>query len=891
MLALVATVALAAAPAVSAPVPAPPAAAQATAPAARAALEDAARVALLDPSWLAQDPAMAAADDVSVVAHRLGRRVIARATPIIDGVPVEGADRVLFLAQDRITRARHLAPLAPHGSFDLDEARAIDAACGAVVGCLFTDTTVERLHGFGARVWLARNDGVHAAWKVRVPTLDLRDTRDVYVDAADGHVLLTRPAITFVDAPTAARVFHNDQPSSPDADLSSELEDAQLEELVPNDVGAHLQGFHFETFNCCKHFICNDGSADCLANLPADTLADTVATCAESDTPDANVSTVDLAVPSNILPVQLPGVGDTLFARVAFCAELPRVASRAAAGADPDGWFETPVDKDRSEDDLAGKASEEDAFAEIEVYHSTYVFFQHVRDVLEDDSFCLGPNSMQCDANGDSVVDANGLPVHPFHITTNVLFPQLNLADIGQQIFQGKGASAENPVVISDYQRIPNAAFVPALSGGPINIPPELQVLAALFNRPFDSNIYFQGFRDFAYDGDVVHHEFTHGVVHALNPNLAVNGVDEYGTHVEPGALNEGWADIMSSMFAGNSSVGEYASDQLAPAGETGLRDNNNDKKCPDDLIGEVHGDSEPWAGALWAVHDSLGGDAAKIKAFERAVLTAVAASGDNEDFAAASANLVDAVAAEPLLGQTVADFAQQQLDTRGLSACVRVWPLSTLNADGTDIDVNAKDQLFQPGKGDVGLANYAPALLQMKVQVPPKSGGFTLSWSEQAGGLGLGGGSPAPMSVLVHEITGSEDSHIQWSYEGNGGSQAVPHDENGDEIAFDATDAASQAAIGGADGNGVSAATFTQTLDSGCDARTFIVDIVAPDASAVLSNISVDNVATDLDCSPAETPPPPGADQPCGCRGTDAGSFGALGFALALLAFRKRRR
>src|SRR6185369_10193530 len=50
---------------------------------------------------------------------------------------------------------------------------------------------------------------------------------------------------------------------------------------------------------------------------------------------------------------------------------------------------------------------------------------------------------------------------------------------------------------------------------------------------------------------------------------------------------NEGWADYMSSSFIGNSAVGEYASDQLAPAGETGLRDNDNTKGCPTDIRSE----------------------------------------------------------------------------------------------------------------------------------------------------------------------------------------------------------------------------------------------------------------------------------------------------------------
>jgi hypothetical protein len=713
-------------------------------------------------------------------------------------------------------------------------------------------------------------------------------------------VLKSEPSLTFVAAPTKANVFINDQPASPTDTLTNDLHEVDLQELDDLPIGSNLRGNHFETFNCCKHYTCNDGTTTCLTALQTaqqqgqelDKLPRDFATCAAATDAGAITSNVDLAVPTSEIPFPLPGfTGNTLFAQVAFCAELPRVVSKTGAGPNgEDGWFETPVDKDYNEDALAAAASDEDAFAEIEVYHSIFVFFEHIKSVLGQPGFCLGPNSMTCNADGTSVIDAtSGLPVHAFHVTTNVLFPSLNLQVLATQILGGHGKTAQDPIVISDYQRIPNAAFVPALSGGPINIPPELAPLAQLFTRPYDSNVFFQGHRDFAYDGDVVHHEFTHGVVHALNANLAVNGVDDYGTHVEPGALNEGWADYMSSSFAGNPQVGEYASAGIAPAGETGLRDNDNQKKCPDDLVGEVHADSEPWAGTLWATRQSLNGDQAKIDAFDKAVLAAVAASDVDENFDKAGQHLVAAVTADASLGSTVASFVTQQLTTRSMTGCVRVWPLSTLNADKSDIVVKKVPTLFQPAVTDNGLKTMAPALFQLAVSVPAKSGGFTITWGQAAGGLGLSN-TTANIGVLVHETSTATD-RLHWSYAADGTPSAK--NDAGEAVPFDPTASAVKAQVGAADNTGVAPATFTQTLSATCAARTFIVDIMSLDQGATITNIDVKNTATTKDCTvkPPPTKTTPGAAKPCGCYGGgDVAPMSALVFGLAIVALRRRR-
>ncbi|MCC7111115.1 MAG: hypothetical protein IT382_17610, partial [Deltaproteobacteria bacterium] len=362
----------------------------------------------------------------------------------------------------------------------------------------------------------------------------------------------------------------------------------------------------------------------------------------------------------------------------------------------------------------------------------------------------------------------------------------------------------------------------------------------------------------------------------------------DWGSHVEPGALNEGWSDYFSASYIGNPEMAEYASLGITEAGETALRNNANDFLCPGDLIGEVHKDSEPWAGALWSIRETLGGDAEKIEALERAALQAIAVSDADEDFAKASAALVEAVAAEGALGATVAAAAQAEFDRRGLSDCARIVTLSTADDDG-NFTATPFAQLMQPGKSDVGLTNYAPALVQLRIAVPPGSAGFTLKWAQSAGGLAGavgGGGDPEPMSVIV--VEGEE--RITWTYTGSGGSLATPTDGSGAEIPFDVAATSSAATLGAPnESTGLSDATFTWTLESDpCASRSFVAQIVAPAGGATLQNLDVENLATDAEC---DTGPPPSLPDDCDCNHTSSeGAPLALG-ALALLGGLLRRR
>ncbi len=164
-----------------------------------------------------------------------------------------------------------------------------------------------------------------------------------------------------------------------------------------------------------------------------------------------------------------------------------------------------------------------------------------------------------------------------------------------------------------------NAFFLPGAGG-----------LIPGVDRNFDSIVFGQGsVVDFAYDGDVISHEFTHAVIGATS-RLDMMDLDEQGLDPSTGGMNEAYADYFAAARTGSSAVGEYAATGLPTMGGS-IRDVGNMDRCPDALWGEVHQDSLPWSGALWQIRSALGAPA------DRAILAAVMMLPRDADFDDAS--------------------------------------------------------------------------------------------------------------------------------------------------------------------------------------------------------------------------------------------------------------
>ncbi len=200
--------------------------------------------------------------------------------------------------------------------------------------------------------------------------------------------------------------------------------------------------------------------------------------------------------------------------------------------------------------------------------------------------------------------------------------------------------------------------------------------------------------RDYAYDGDVVYHEFTHSAVSetsGLEPDL-----DELGYNAMPLALNEGFADLFSSLFSGDPVVGEYAG-----AGG-GIRNLVGTASCPASLTGESHSDGLIWGRTVWAIrarqHRPEGFDQVLYKTMVGLTLHAELA-----DAAALLQKL--ATLHDPALGADVA----QELKARGLEGCSRIVPL----APGQTLKGYLLGRAYLPG------LPAAPGPLQYRVDVP----------------------------------------------------------------------------------------------------------------------------------------------------------------------------
>ncbi len=122
-------------------------------------------------------------------------------------------------------------------------------------------------------------------------------------------------------------------------------------------------------------------------------------------------------------------------------------------------------------------------------------------------------------------------------------------------------------------------------------------------NAYFDgSSINFftagSGCNSFAEVGDIVYHEYGHGI-------NAYFYYDLQSSPMENGAMNEGYADIWAMSINQDGVLGEGA--YQIPGGGFTRRYDALPKVYPEDLVGEVHADGEIIAGAWWDVGQNIG--------------------------------------------------------------------------------------------------------------------------------------------------------------------------------------------------------------------------------------------------------------------------------------------
>ncbi|MGF1465818.1 MAG: MYXO-CTERM sorting domain-containing protein [Sandaracinaceae bacterium] len=185
--------------------------------------------------------------------------------------------------------------------------------------------------------------------------------------------------------------------------------------------------------------------------------------------------------------------------------------------------------------------------------------------------------------------------------------------------------------------------------------------------------LFGQGTRDFAYDEDVVYHEYGHAVVDQTS-ELEAFLVDDLGASFEPGALNEAIADYFATTVAGDPRMAEYFEGASTEGGEGSLRNLDNDLRCPDDLVGQSHIDGRILGGLAWDVREALGAERADALIFlAQASLEPTASLSDAAEAIRATAA---ALVVDGRLTEADEEAVGAAIEARGLDGCRRVVPL-----------------------------------------------------------------------------------------------------------------------------------------------------------------------------------------------------------------------
>ena len=389
-----------------------------------------------------------------------------------------------------------------------------------------------------------------------------------------------------------------------------------------------------------------------------------------------------------------------------------------------------------------------DKFTEVQMYYHVtkiYAFYYNLSDIAKGTSHPVSGSEWK------------GMAAIPLLGTVNFQLPFPMTGGIPSDFTEAMDPNGK-------LYPMDNAMFMP---GGPGGIPG--------LSSDKDQMVFGQGtFCDFSWDGDVIYHEFTHGVANSIADALnSMWSLDDWGSIAAPIAMNEGMADFFAGVLTDEPRMGEYS---LAAMGQSYMRDLRNTNQCPWYLNGESHNDGTAWAGALW---NGLNAIAAGDRDTELKVAALMMAAEST-----LPANVTFDSAAEVFLGvieeEMGADARAKMLkgfDDHKIYKCERYYDLD--NLEGKTIP-----SIAVPAPADVGLSNWGPAMAQFKktIHAPGvKSIKVDISMAA-ASTMGFGTtGDPEPLVIFK-----PGDERIKITYEGKNAAS----DGQGDPIAMEVNSA-----------------------------------------------------------------------------------------------------
>lgn len=229
----------------------------------------------------------------------------------------------------------------------------------------------------------------------------------------------------------------------------------------------------------------------------------------------------------------------------------------------------------------------------------------------------------------------------------------------------------------------------------------------------------------FGYDADVVYHEYGHWLVARLAeiPSLRA---DEIGLDWVGGSINEGAADVFSMLLNPDPDVGEYSGQGFRDGPIRALEAN---RRCPDDLEGEVHKDGEIIGALGWNLIQRLG-----TERTSQLMVGAVSLWGWDVDWstvAAAFEASADDLHAEGVLDEAEVRFVREQVLATGMSGCPRIIPLDSGQVQHTYVlSGGLEGGLYRmPGQNQFSI-DVPPDAERLVIEVGDFSGGDGLVWS-----------------------------------------------------------------------------------------------------------------------------------------------------------------
>ncbi len=739
-----------------------------------------------------------------------------RLTQMAQGLPVVGGEMVIRVEADgrvsyRASSLRTVGAFDPHPTLSMNEAAKL-----AVKHAPFPVVVGAADAGRGRLAVLVEGGVTRLVYELDLPPLFPTDLSRLTVDANTGAILAATPLWRAGGSGTsggnfkAARVFATGTDAQMARDVSSDAMSVSFTTLVSLNVDA-TGPLASASPAVLGVNCCAYGKCDTSGATPLPRMKGTFG--------PANVSTV-------------------------ICDEQQVANSTNNATAD---FVYAPPSEPKASTPVPDKDIDQQPFAEVNVYH-------HVQQMI---AWYQG-----LDPNFHLSKAAN-----PLRATANFLFPDITKYHLDNRTFE---------VTVDALGRLDNSFFlaastfekiVPGLTVDPSTVPSWTQ---------FDSVILLEGTTvNFGYDASLIDHEFTHAVVHAY-PDLMGQVLDSQGAIDSPGAMNEAFADYFSAAKRNNSQIGDYVGHHLQADGinEGALRDVAGAQKCPNDVDGEVHDDSQFFSGALWAGRTHIPADDAARAKFDADVFDGLKLLTQTASFEEAAAAIETSVAAD--FGANGRYNMHGIFADRGVVGCTRVTTLPM-------------KRLFLAGMLETpALTPYAPGPVQFKVTVPAATATTTFS-ATVSGQLPSSPLSPlSPKLKILFKV----------------GQPIVFSQSGGSVSAGDATEV-----------NSTGRATLTTA--TACSEATYYVaianatpgsDPTGPGPALVLQNVAATftpDAAQVAKCNPtpdggtadggSETDggsggdaPKPGSKKSCGCSGGADPSLLALG---VLLFFRRRSR